>query len=258
MSARLMQLSPSPAGPDRCSGQDRRPGAGCSPWKTTAAPGRRPDRRLAGHTVVPAPGVAAAGGPGCVSRRDHMLGSPRIPPARAGQNARRRSAPGAPRACCWPRDGHAWWQLRSRAEAVVGGVRATRVRQPGARGPYDAGRPGWTDRHACASGAESRGSYADGDCWAGRCACSRFAPDVVVQWWSSRQGIARETMPGRRCPDLTTVRERSGGGQTRVSHGNSAPVDKCLPTLQRRCYGRRTYTWSPNADKLLSVILSPL
>jgi hypothetical protein len=45
------------------------------------------------------------------------------------------------------------------------------VRRTVARGPCGAGRPGSRGPRGCACAAGTRGSWRDGGCWAGRCAC---------------------------------------------------------------------------------------
>ncbi len=101
-----------------------------------------------------------------------------------------------------------------------------RLRRRARRGPCGGGRRGWRDRRGCACAGGSRGSWTDGGCSAGRCACSRLLHGV---WRAAGQRTEvsgqRSGAPARHPggadgvtggpgSDRSTVRARRAPGQT--------------------------------------------
>ena len=85
-------------------------------------------------------------------------------------------------------------ELRTPAQARL---RGQHVRRRASRDPCADDRRGSTGPRGCASAAGSRGSWTDGGCSAGTCACSRGTPTTRHRRCAPTGGRARAGRPGR-------------------------------------------------------------
>ena len=175
--------------------------------------------------------TGVAGGVTCDAAAPNLRrpGSPRARRARWLQIRHRvgRRTRHARSAAAGMRDGHGVRRHENRPRGA-GGSRGTatarpppglgRIKPTARCGPYGGARRGWRDRRGYASAAGSRGSWRDGGCSAGRCACSRRGSlSGGRAACSPRQapGGARGPPCGRQSrrsarTDISTVRMASG------------------------------------------------
>ena len=101
-----------------------------------------------------------------------------------------------------PRTPRAWRsvEVKSARRRSLEPAGSTSVRPRASCAPWRAGSRGWRDRRGCACAGGSRGSWPDGDCWAGTCACSRGGSRTASVVHVCRVAV---TVDGRRLPGTT-------------------------------------------------------